>query len=663
MLVTFTSRGAAVNRIELSGERYHEQEFPNGDLDRSGYLGHVTMDDGGNVGAIVRVVGTGTPAAAAGLQVGDSIRAVDGVPIVRRSNLDAELRKTKPGQTVLLSVVREGKPLNLSATLDWHPLQLVAPEKLTTESLIESETLDGSPRAPASYLMALEQIDDQKAEGADEVKATAFTEIPGAELRDVNWEVFSKDQEHITFRRVLPAFNLEVRKTFRLKPAGTNGQEDPGYALGYDVEIHNLGQQEREIVYQLEGPNGLPREGWWYGSKVGREWTGGVGLRDVLVSLPEGVRQLSPYKIIKNEIGPWRVQVPIDFIAVDAQYFTSALIPHPESPGQLVLANWRGLHYGDPPKDYPNLANTSFRVQSTPQAVKPGDASKQTFDIFAGPKVPAILEHYGLSGALEYGWFPWAAKPMQQILHWLYFVTRNYGLAIILLTVLVRLAMFPLSRKQALSMQKMQELQPEIKRLQERYKGNYEELGRAQRELYRKHKFNPAGGCLIMFVQLPVFIGLYRALMVDVELRQAPLISESIRWASNLAAPDMLFYWGNWMPAFVVHYLGPYFNILPVISVVLFLMQQKMFTPPAADEQQAMQQKMMKYMMVFMGVLFFKVASGLCLYFIVSSLWGLAERKFLPKSGAAAQTSPVAPRPPSNENGAAARKNKKRTRK
>ena len=84
--------------------------------------------------------------------------------------------------------------------------------------------------------------------------------------------------------------------------------------------------------------------------------------------------------------------------------------------------------------------------------------------------------------------------------------------------------------------------------------------------------------------------------------------------------------------------LGPYFNILPVFTIVLFIVQQKMFMPPATDEQSAMQQKMMKYMMIFMGIMFYKVASGLCMYFIASSLWGLAERKFLPKTGAATAT-------------------------
>ena len=98
---------------------------------------------------------------------------------------------------------------------------------------------------------------------------------------------------------------------------------------------------------------------------------------------------------------------------------------------------------------------------------------------------------------------------------------------------LVRSAMFPISRKQALNAQKMQELQPEMKRLAEKFKNNVEARTKAQQELFKKHNYNPLAGCLPVFLQLPIFMGLYRSLSVDVELRQAPLISESIRWCSN----------------------------------------------------------------------------------------------------------------------------------
>jgi len=211
----------------------------------------------------------------------------------------------------------------------------------------------------------------------------------------------------------------------------------------------------------------------------------------------------------------------------------------------------------------------------------------------------------------------------------------NYGIAIILLTVIVRTCMIPVSLKQARSAAKMQELAPEIQKIKDKYPDDPMKQHQAVQELYKKHDFNMFGGCLPVFIQLPIFIGLYRCLSVDIDLRDAALLP-GISWASNLAGPDKLFRWDSWMPGFLADeadgYLGPFFNVFPLITVTLFLIQQKLFTPPATDEQTKMQQQMMTYMTVFMGVMFYKVPAGLCIYFITSSLWGIAERKLLPKS-------------------------------
>jgi len=199
--------------------------------------------------------------------------------------------------------------------------------------------------------------------------------------------------------------------------------------------------------------------------------------------------------------------------------------------------------------------------------------------------------------------------------------------------VLVRGAMFPVGRKQALASQKMQALQPEMKAIADRYKNEPEKRTKATQELWRKHDYNPMGGCLLVFIQVPIFIGLYRSLATDVELRQAPLFSSWIRWCSNLAAPDMLLDWSGWLPAFLVApegWLGPFLNLFPLATIGLFLWQQHLFMPPPVDEQARVQQQVMKYMMFFMALMFFKVPCGLCLYFIASSLWGIVERIWLP---------------------------------
>jgi YidC/Oxa1 family membrane protein insertase len=214
-------------------------------------------------------------------------------------------------------------------------------------------------------------------------------------------------------------------------------------------------------------------------------------------------------------------------------------------------------------------------------------------------------------------------------------VIPNYGLCILCLTILVRGLMFPISRKQALTSIKMQALAPELKKLQEKHKGDRQALGAATMQLYRENGVNPFGTCWFLLLQMPVFMGLYFCLQESIYFR---LAGAWPTWIENLAAPDMMISWSEKIPFISDRdnyggwfYLGPFFNLLPVIAVTLMIFQQKMMTPPPQDEQQEMQQKVMKYMMVFFGLLFYKVAAGLCLYFIASSVWGFAERRLLPK--------------------------------
>ncbi|MGH9676980.1 MAG: YidC/Oxa1 family membrane protein insertase, partial [Candidatus Acidiferrum sp.] len=224
---------------------------------------------------------------------------------------------------------------------------------------------------------------------------------------------------------------------------------------------------------------------------------------------------------------------------------------------------------------------------------------------------------------------------MHGLLYYLHFLVGSYGLTIILLTVMVRGLMFPISRKQALTSLRMQELSPELKKLQAKHKDDRQAMGAAQMELYRKHGVNPFGTCWFLLLQMPVFMGLYYCLQESIHFRLAEFWPT---WVINLAAPDMLIPWGDRIPLLSrpedyggFLYLGPFFNLLPIIAVTLMIFQQKYTMPPPADQQQEMQQKMMKYMMIFFGLMFYKVAAGLCIYFIASSSWGFAERKLLPK--------------------------------
>lgn len=631
MLVTLTNRGAAVARIELNSERFRNLE------DHAGYLGHLAVQPvaGGKPGALVQVVGPGTPADRAGLKPGDVLLSVNGAKVQGAASLREALAESRPRQQVKLDVLRAGKPATLTATLERPPMEVVKPE--------------GSD--PLSLLLTLNSLDGQTLEPpkpveVDVIDPAVNAELPGLKLRNGNWEVVSSDASHAKFRWVLEPEQIELIKTYQLAQAKADaGDDQPAYHLTFNVEIRNLADKEQKLAYQLDGPTGLPDEGWWYATKISHEMFGAAGLRDVAAGylLPDG--RFKPVVISSRSLAevdedePAEKMMPTDpgdrvaFIGVDAQYFAAVLIPN-QGEKEDWIAGTQPLRVGPIPEDKAEKVrvNTSCRVISEEFKLPPGGSVQNSFTFFAGPKKPDILANYDyISDLVYYGWFGWVAKPMLGILHFFHSIVRNYGIAIIMLTVLVRSCMFPLSRKQALNAQRMQELQPEIKKINEKFKGNAEARTKATQDLFRKHSYNPFSGCLPMFIQLPIFIGLYRSLSVDVELRQAALIP-GLEWCSNLAAPDMLFYWGNFMPGMVISWLGPYFNLLPCFTVALFLVQQKMFMPPPTDEQTAMQQKMMKYMMVIIGVMFFKVASGLCIYFIASSLWGIAERKLLPKT-------------------------------
>ena len=225
------------------------------------------------------------------------------------------------------------------------------------------------------------------------------------------------------------------------------------------------------------------------------------------------------------------------------------------------------------------------------------------------------------------------------VMHWvlgkLTLLIGNYGLAIILLTLMVRSMMFPLSRKQAMMGLKMQALQPQLKALKEKHKDDKQAFAADQMRIFRENGVNPFGSCWVVLLQMPIFMGLYFSLQESIQFRLAPFWPT---WITNLAAPDMLLEWGKGIPLLSrdsdyggLIYLGPYFNLLPIFAVAFMVVQQKMMTPPAVDKEQEVQQKMMRFMMIFFGLFFYKMAAGLCIYIITSTLWGFAERKLLPK--------------------------------
>jgi YidC/Oxa1 family membrane protein insertase len=454
------------------------------------------------------------------------------------------------------------------------------------------------------------------------------TQLP-ARIHDLNWELVEKfpaqaPHSAAVFRIRLD--NLEVVKRYELSevdPADPRRGEARAYALKVDLTFKNLAKKARTINYTLQGPIGVPLENVENTQKF----------RDIVAGFQkEGdyvdYQLMSAKTISDGKDEEWKN--PFKYIGVDVQFFASLLVPEANQLETRYIESVKQEIIGPDLKERSDIsvALTSVDLKlANAGAAEKADQVTHTYQLFAGPKRDDVLP-VGAERVIDFGSFfgmfrvDWISRLLLDALKLFHHLTGSWGLAVICLTICVRGAMFPISIKQARSAAKMQALQPELAALKEKYGKDKEKFAREQMELFRKHNHNPFTGCLPVFLQLPIFMGLYQALNHAVDLRLAGFL-----WIDNLAAPDALFR----MP-FNLPFLGLDFNLLPFITIGLFVAQQKMFMPPPADEQAAMQQKVMNIMMVVMGVMFYKVPAGLCVYFIASSLWGMGEKKLLPKA-------------------------------
>ncbi len=466
--------------------------------------------------------------------------------------------------------------------------------------------------------MSIKQIDDQ----LKKFKTS---------LAKVNWEVIPDEQSEgeVSFRYLAPDGTLEVRKHYHLNKGNPQDRDTDvlGYQLDFDLEIVNLTQQPQELAYTLQGPVGLPLEDVensraFMEVKVGALETKG-DLDDVsaIQQTAGTIVKQSAEAIAKNdpeEVEEWKS--PLKYIGVDVQYFAALLFPEGNQFESRYFAEARPVVVSKNPKNE-SWSDVSVELHSETFEINPDQPLEHEFDLFLGPKRSELLQPLGAGGVKTFGWFSIISRGMLSILHFFHdTLMAPYGLAIIMLTVVVRACLFPVSRKMAQNQQKMKELQPKMQEIRTKYKDDQEKMAKAYREFMAKNGFNPLAGCLPMFLQLPIFLGLYQALLNSVDLRMARFL-----WVDNLVAPDQMFAFG-----FTVPFVGwTHFNLLPIITVALFAIQQKMFMPPPTSDEQEMQFKMMKYLNVFMLFIFYRMPAGLCVYFITSSLWGIIERKLL----------------------------------
>ena len=388
----------------------------------------------------------------------------------------------------------------------------------------------------------------------------------------------------LTFTHVSPE-GVVIVKTYRFDPksylfdlsvAVKNGSSAAIDAPA-SLSLHTLLQISNR-AYGFEGPSALM----------------GGALEEVKV------KDIDEGKTIKGAI---------EWIAIQDRYFMSSIIPKEVSEAAMQLA------YRD------DIVTAGFVHPE--EAIGPGGQRTFAYTLFFGPKSMKLLSgfHNQLDKAIDFGWFDFLAKPFLWLMNFIYdHLIANYGIAIIILTLIIKVLLFPLGTKSYKSMSEMKKLQPLVQEIKEKYKNDRKRMNEETMALYRTYKINPLGGCLPMVVQIPVFFAFYRMLYQAIELRHAPFFG----WINDLSAPDRLFRFD-----FAVPFMEPPYGI-PVLTVIMgasMLLQQKM-SPPMGDPTQA---KMMMLMPIVFTVIFINFSSGLVLYWLVNNIFSIAQQYYTTK--------------------------------
>lgn len=311
----------------------------------------------------------------------------------------------------------------------------------------------------------------------------------------------------------------------------------------------------------------------------------------------DGQRQEFPSKEITGE--PKTVQGKVDWAAYDSTYFMCGILPGNEGSTTVTMQQADKL--------------VTMQVGGALDVLQPGQEKVYTYRAYFGPKKLSLLAKtgYNLDKAVNFGWFDVMAKPTLMLLNFFHTYFKNYGIAIILVTVAFKLAFWPIAQKGLKSMKNMQKLQPKMVKLKEKYKDDPATMNKEVMNLYKTYKVNPLGGCLPMVLQIPVFFALYKVLLMSIELRHAPFML----WITDLSAPDRL------MIGIDIPYLGG----IPVLTLLMgasMFLQQKM-TPTTADPTQA---KIMMFLPIMFTFMFLNFASGLVLYWFINNLLAILQQ-------------------------------------
>ena len=397
--------------------------------------------------------------------------------------------------------------------------------------------------------------------------------------------VRGSETETLTFRGTLPS-GTQIEKTFRFS----------GASYPIEIEIKTPGAAEKLSRIGVGWRHQIVETA--HGDQESH-YRGTVTLEDKKV-----VRELSSAIATSP---PRTFEPPVGWVGYADHYFLAALIPAEPALARATVS--------------PENAGVQLLLSSprSPTA----DASTR-FTIYVGPKDVEVLQAtgYELARAVDFGWFSFLAIPLLRLLKLFHGLTRNYGIDIILLTILVKVLFIPLTNRSMKSMRDMQRLQPQMAKLREKFKDDRERLNKEMIELYRRHRVNPLGGCLPMLLQFPVFIGLYQALSQAIELRHAKFAF----WVHDLSAYEC-YPWPGQGTITGCNEFAMFGLPIPILVLLMggsMILQQ--YLSPSSGMDPAQQRMMMIMMPMMFTVMFINFPSGLVLYWLVNNLLTIAQQ-------------------------------------
>jgi YidC/Oxa1 family membrane protein insertase len=494
------------------------------------------------------------------------------------------------------------------------------PQKAPEQPAVQRQAEEATPAAQAVKPVAEVHAAEEKEITVENELYTAVFSSRGGTIK--SWTIKSykdkagKDVVLLGKPGIVPAGSIGLTTSFELAPVNFS-------VVGSDLKLDSS-RKTGTLVFEYAGDGRSVRRTYTFSAGTYK-----VDLKDEVSGFPEywitlgsdfGIFEKDPTVHIgptvltgtdikdlpANDLKePQSFKENLKWIAQQDKYFFSALVP--ASPVDEARA---------------------FLVQDSPVVAFRAKSGTNTFHLYAGPKEHDSLEalNLGLQHVVDFGFFSIVARPLFWILKFFYKFLGNYGWAIILLTIVTRIPFIPLMNKSQKSMKKMQEIQPLMNDIKEKYKKDPQRMQKEMMELYKKHKVSPMGGCLPMLLQIPVFIALYKVLLVAIELRGAPFISYIV----DLSAPDSLF---GHIPAAIPLIGGYSVGPLPLMMGATMFIQQKM-TPTSMDPQQA---KIMMFLPLIFTFMFLNLASGLVLYWTVGNILSVIQQFFVNRSIAAAK--------------------------